>query len=546
MQRCQQKDSRRPWRTSVTHSRGPVAGWRWTPPAKEACKSHLYYQARYSLQGQVTLGAWRQFGFFRSDRWVHFRPTHPCAGWPDEFCALFTDFVKAGEQHVVELTPALSASRRLVVRADTACIVTNSCGVIGGAPPTNASAHPDATDDVDLDDSDLTTTPATLPARRRPSVSHGSSAGGGGRDHGGCGPASPDDCIMPLYISNVPFLDRAHEDMLLVKLECTQYCKNVFWQYKVAGESAWKTADAEVHSEFHSQYFFVNRLRPDTLYVLRALLKPSFGPAYAGDVIPTLEARTCPEQPPPVENLRAHSAGPGWLELRWSPVKEPCRSRLYYQARYSVLNTTLDTWIDLGHFSSNHWVSFRPTHPCAGWPDEFCALFTDFVKAGEQHVVEVRVSRYGESTSAVSASRRLVVRADTACIVTNSCGVIGGAPSTNASAHPDATDDVDLDDSDLTTTPATFPAVRTRPPGRPPLLLGTSVQFRRTAGEYDDADYAHDDDLDSDPNPDALAHAHAHADADADAPRPRHHAPSRRRRPGGEATLRARRHSSRA
>ncbi|KAK7866549.1 hypothetical protein R5R35_002877 [Gryllus longicercus] len=98
---------------------------------------------------------------------------------------------------------------------------------------------------------------------------------------------------MPPYIANVPTLSRALKDTLLVKLECTQYCKNVFWQYKVAGESAWKTADAVAHSSFPDT-FYLRRLRPDTLYVLRALLKPNFGPAYAGDEIPTLEARTCP------------------------------------------------------------------------------------------------------------------------------------------------------------------------------------------------------------------------------------------------------------
>ncbi|KAK7866548.1 hypothetical protein R5R35_002876 [Gryllus longicercus] len=125
---------------------------------------------------------------------------------------------------------------------------------------------------------------------------------------------------MPLYMTKAPKLDRAHKNKFLVEAPCTQYCKNVVWQYKEVGDSTWKWADAEAHSSFPDT-FYLRRLRPDTLYVLRALLKPNFGPAYAGDEIPTLEARTCPEQPPPVENLRAHSAGPGWQEVRWMPTE---------------------------------------------------------------------------------------------------------------------------------------------------------------------------------------------------------------------------------
>lgn len=229
----------------------------------------------------------------------------------------------------------------------------------------------------------------------------------------------------------------------------------------------WRSADFEAHSNFHDT-FYIRGLRPDTNYTLRALVRPrNGGLPYAAEDVPTLEARTCPERPPPVSDLYVHSSGPGWLEVRWKPpAKEACKSHVFYQARYAPHGSYFSVWRTYGYYRSKLWVHFRPTHPCSVWPQEFCLLMTDGVKPGEQHVVEVRVSRFDELTPAVSDSRKVSVRADTDCLATNECGTIGAAPvivtspapnsEPNGTFTPAVTDEVDIDDPDMPTTLASI------------------------------------------------------------------------------------------
>ncbi|KAK7874515.1 hypothetical protein R5R35_001596 [Gryllus longicercus] len=201
---------------------------------------------------------------------------------------------------------------------------------------------------------------------------------------------------------------RATSSKLFIEALCDPSCEDIQWEtmlYRYYPEFSTVSSD-NVEDHGNGQYALIN-LHPNVDYIVQARIPGSFD---------RTRGRTCQVNLERVTGLHSPTSGPGWLDIRWTPISQfKCPQDIKYITRHKVDGGNFTQPQVYGFYPIDDKGSIRvgPSHPCDDWPKRFCLLITEGVVSGKNHTVEIVPQRIGaDESSDVGFPIEIVVFAD--------------------------------------------------------------------------------------------------------------------------------------